>query len=164
MFSRHFGCNETKMGLNLVRCTPADETKSSWWQYNDAYDFVKKGDEFLVKESARPQRKSWLRLCAKCVGFSYSFTALRGTHDNTCCAWTVARRNFPRRAKTHYFRTVKAIKHRKCWYYARTTSAMSGGLWVAKLLQCTLFSYYYYTCWSVDAFHTCCSAPTPLTS
>ena len=26
-FSRHFCWNESKMGLNLVRCTPADETK-----------------------------------------------------------------------------------------------------------------------------------------
>ena len=26
-FSMHFCCNEVKMGLNLVRCTPADEIK-----------------------------------------------------------------------------------------------------------------------------------------
>jgi len=33
IFSRHFCWNEAKMGMNLVRCTPADEMKGSWWQY-----------------------------------------------------------------------------------------------------------------------------------
>ena len=33
ILSRHFCWNEAKTGLDLVRCTPADEIKGSLWQY-----------------------------------------------------------------------------------------------------------------------------------
>ena len=44
-FYRHFCWNEAKMGLNLVRCTPADESEGSWWQYMTYMSII-----FLVKK------------------------------------------------------------------------------------------------------------------
>jgi len=94
------------MGLNLARCTPADEikrvaggsiwrilpSKRRWW--------LKRSSDFLVKESAPPQRKSRLRLwlwrywrmlslsraAVNACGreFCASLCLLNGSHGYTC--------------------------------------------------------------------------------
>ena len=54
--SRHFCWNGAKMGLNLVRCAPADEIKGSWWQYltHMTMQKTKKGHQIFGQEESVP--------------------------------------------------------------------------------------------------------------
>jgi len=82
-FSRHYCWYETKMGLNLVRCTPQMREKGSWWQYiiwciwpcKSVY-WLRKVITFLVKKKVHPRREN--------AGYVYGYMRYVTVYINCC--------------------------------------------------------------------------------